>query len=115
VEVLERSTQLQDPSISTVYKYHPPTYSPSGKQIRGHLISAHDYQGIPVGHIEWGHPLAENGTAVVSGNAIRSQHRTQRVIDALFSGLWDEAGKHNALMGNTALVNKEKGKSTYVP
>lgn len=112
---MERSTQLQDPSISTVYKYHPPTYSASGKQIRGHLVSAHDYQGIPVGHIEWGHQLAGNGIAVVAGNAIRSQHRTQRVIDSLFEGLWSEAGKQNALMGNTAVLNKEKGKSTYVP
>lgn len=83
--------------------------------LRGHLISAHDYQGIPVGHIEWGHELDGFGNATVIGGALHSQHRTQRVIDAVLEGLWKEASKQNELMGNTSPLSREKGKSAYTP
>lgn len=113
---MDRSTQLQNPSVGTVYKYHPPAYATDGKAIRGHLISAHDYQGIPVGHIEWGHPTTPYGNAVVVGGAIREQHRNQQVIDALLHGLWGEAINRNFLMlGSPSSVDRTKGKSSYVP
>jgi hypothetical protein len=94
--------------------YHAPKFNDKGAMRSGHMLSAHDKDGTPIGFIEWGHKLTPNGSSAVMGDNMGEKH-TQESIDHVFDTLWTAAGKHAETTGTSGELDRAKGSSSYIP
>lgn len=106
---MDKGQQFQDPSIGVSSSYTPPQYATNGNMLFGHMVTAHDTTGLPLGFIEWGHKTTPHGKAVVIGNHGDTQERA----DAVFNHLWSQAQAHEQNMGLSTGLDRSKGLSHY--